>query len=579
MSSASKSASVRDDISIVISGAAGQGINTVELLLTKLLKLCGYNFFATKEYMSRVRGGSNSTKIRVASHRISAFVNRIDLLIPLNREALLHLAKRITPETLIIGEKSKLSDDSDNWQYSMLDIPFSKLASEIGNPIFSNIIAVGVISGLFGLSRDIIEAFLQSYFEKKGDEIVAQNVEAVTKGYDIGRKLVDDGAIAIDIEPDPQVSGDIVLNGAEAVGIGALAGGCNFISSYPMSPSTPVLEYLARQSKHFDIIVEQAEDEIAAINMALGAWYAGARAMVTTSGGGFALMIEGLSLAGMIESPMIIHLAQRPGPATGLPTRTEQGDLNLALYAGHGEFPRIIYAPGSVGDAVFLTHRAFAMADRYQVPVFILTDQYFIDSYYNCPAIDLSLLSPETHIVKTDKTYRRYALTGSGVSPRGVPGYGDGMVVVDSDEHDEEGHITEDMDVRTAMVKKRLGKQNLILADSLPPDRTGPELSENLIMCWGSTYHAVREAVEKTGRDDIAILHFKQVYPLHPDTPKFFEGARKTAIVENNATSQFGSLLKLHAVGCAIDIGAKILKYDGMPFSVEELVDSINEAF
>ena len=576
MSGSSKSASFKDDISIVISGAAGQGINTVELLLTKLLKLCGYNFFATKEYMSRVRGGSNSTEIRVASHRISAFVNRIDLLIPLNREALLHLAKRVTPETLIIGEKSKLSDDSDNWQYSILDIPFSKLASEIGNPIFSNIIAVGVISGLFDLARDKVNAFLQSYFEKKGGEIVAQNVEAVTKGYDIGRKLVDDGVIAIDIESDPQVSGEIVLNGAEAVGLGALAGGCNFISSYPMSPSTAVLVYLAHQSKYFDIIAEQAEDEIAAINMALGAWYAGARAMVTTSGGGFALMTEGVSLAGMIESPVVIHLAQRPGPATGLPTKTEQGDLNLVLYAGHGEFPRIIYAPGSVGDAVFLTHRAFAMADRYQVPVFILTDQYFIDSYYNCPAIDLSSLSPETHIVKTDKTYRRYTLTDSGVSPRGVPGYGDGMVVVDSDEHDEEGHITEDMDVRIAMVKKRLRKQNLILADSLPPDRTGPELSKNLIVCWGSTYHAVREAVEKTGRDDIAILHFTQVYPLHPDTSKFFEGVRKTAIVENNATSQFGSLLKLHI---GIDIGVKILKYDGMPFSVEELVDSINETF
>ena len=315
--------------------------------------------------------------------------------------------------------------------------------------------------------------------------------------------------------------------------------------------------------------------------MALGAWYAGARAMVTTSGGGFALMAEGLSLAGMIESPVVIHLAQRPGPATGLPTRTEQADLNLVIYAGHGEFPRIIYAPGSVEDATYLTHRAFNMAGKYQVPVFILTDQYFIDSYYNCTAIDVSSLANEPHIVKTDKDYRRYKLTNSGVSPRGIPGYGDGLVVVDSDEHDEEGHITENLDIRTEMVRKRLRKMDRILEDSLPPEITGSETNKNLVVCWGSTYHSVREAVEKTGRDDISILHFKQVYPLHPDTTKFFKGVRKTAIVENNATSQFGNLLKLYV---GIDTTRfnrveKILKFNGMPFAVEELVDSINETF
>ncbi|MFC1606641.1 2-oxoacid:acceptor oxidoreductase subunit alpha [Candidatus Latescibacterota bacterium] len=563
------------EISIVIAGAAGQGVQTVELLLTRLLKICGYNFFATKEYMSRVRGGANSTEIRVSSSKVSAYVERIDLLIPLSREALEHVSSRMSSGTAVIGERDKLHDDSAQ-DYNIIDIPFSALAKEIGGPIFSNIIAVGLICGLFGLKFDVIEAFLRSYFARKGDDIVAKNIDALKKGYETGRVLVDDGILRIEIDTDDSVSDDTVLNGAEAVGIGAIAGGCNFISSYPMSPSTAVLVFLAQQSKDFDIVVEQAEDEIAAINMSLGAWYAGARAMVTTSGGGFALMTEGVSLAGMIESPAVIHIAQRPGPATSLPTRTEQGDLELALYAGHGEFPRIILAPGSVDDGVVLTHRAFNQADKFQVPVFILTDQYYIDSYYNSSVTDISTLKNDDCLIETGKDYKRFALTETGISPRGVPGFGEGLVVVDSDEHDEDGHLTEDLGIRVDMVDKRLGKLDALLDDTLPPTVIGSEGADNVVVCWGSTFNGVNEAFSTLGRDDIKILHFRQVFPLPPDIDRYFEGAKKVAIIEGNATSQFGKVLKLYG---NIDIQTKILKYNGMQFSVEELKDNINDAF
>jgi 2-oxoglutarate ferredoxin oxidoreductase subunit alpha len=279
-------------------------------------------------------------------------------------------------------------------------------------------------------------------------------------------------------------------------------------------------------------------------------------------------MVEGLSLAGMIESPMVVHIGQRPGPATGLPTRTEQGDLLFALYSGHGEFPRIILAPGTIEDCFYLAQNAFNLADKYQVPVFILTDQYILESHYNIPSLDPTRTPLKKHFVETKQDYRRYELTMAGLSPRGIPGFGEGLVVLDSDEHDEEGHITEDLDLRTKMVNKRLKKLDLIRNDTIPPELIGPKNYKTLIIGWGSTYHAIREALERLGREDTALLHFKQVYPLHPDTIAWIKKAKKTVIVENNGTAQFGQLIRMQT---GFDMGRKILKYNGLPFSVEEL--------
>jgi len=419
-----------------------------------------------------------------------------------------------------------------------------------------------------------VSEYVRQFFSAKPGDVVQKNLAAAKQGFDLGTNLVDSSEIQVDICKDADVKEQILLSGTEAVALGAIAGGCNFISAYPMSPSTGVLVFLANQAKDFEIIAEQAEDEIAAMNMAIGAWYAGARAMVTTSGGGFALMTEGLSLAAMLESPIVIHLAQRPGPATGLPTRTEQADLELALYAGHGEFPRIVLTPGKIEDAFYQTQKAFNLADKYQVPVFILTDQYFVDSYYNTVCLDLSDTKIEKHIVKTDVDYQRYKLTENGVSPRGIPGFGEGLVTVDSDEHDEAGHITEDLDLRTEMVDKRLRKLELLKNETIPPELVGPEDYKNLVVCWGSTYDIVRKAVKNLGRDNIAFLHFKQVYPLPNETSNYLQKAQKNIIVENNATSQFAKLIKLHT---GIDIKDKILKYNGLSFYVEELAEKLNE--
>ena len=563
----------KDDVSIVLCGQAGQGIQTVEYLLTRIFKLAGYNVFATKEYMSRIRGGTNSTEIRISSGPVRAFVNRIDILIPFDKGAIRHVEKRISPQTIILAEKKAIGEDFDQNKYKYVEVPFTKTASDIGSKIYSNVVAVGTIAGLFGVELQTIGEYVKQFFSAKSEDIVQKNLAAVKEGFNLSAGLVNSSKIKIDIHNDADIKDQILLNGTEAVALGAIAGGCNFVSSYPMSPSTGVLVFLAKQAKDFGIMAEQAEDEIAAMNMAIGAWYAGARAMVTTSGGGFALMTEGLSLAGMLESPIVIHLAQRPGPATGLPTRTEQADLELALYAGHGEFPRIILAPGKIEDGFYLTQKAFNLADKYQVPVFILTDQYFMDSYYNIASLDLSSTKIDKHIVRTQQGYKRYELTENGISPRGIPGYGQGLVAVDSDEHDEAGHITEDLGLRTKMVDKRLRKFELLKKEIIQPELAGPKSYKNLVVCWGSTYNVAKEAVKNLGRNDVSLLHFKQVYPLPDETMGYIQRAKKTIIVENNATAQFAKLIRLNI---GIDIENRILKYDGLCFSVEELTERLN---
>lgn len=545
------------DLSIVFCGEAGQGIQTIEYALTNILKNSGYNCFATKEYMSRVRGGTNSTEIRIAKKEVKTFVDKIDILIPLAVDAVAHLSKRISTDTLIINQED-----------------FAKIANNLGSKIYINTIAIGFVLGLLKIESSIYEKFFQKFFGTKAKEIADKNIAAVAEGYKYAADVLAKISVTLDIPPDPEVKKTILMNGSNALALGAIAGNCNFIAAYPMSPSTGVLNYLASYSRDFDIIVEQAEDEIAAINMGLGAWYAGARALVTTSGGGFALMCESISLAGMTETPIVINLAQRPGPATGLPTRTEQGDLNLALYAGHGEFPRILFAPGTFEQAFELMQKAFYLADKYQIPVIVLSDQYLVDSIYSLKALDLPEKTPDLNIVKTDQNYQRYKFTENGISPRGIPGYGEGIVCVDSDEHTEEGYITEDFEQRKKMVQKRLQKFELLKKEAIKPEFFGKENCETLIISWGTNYHVVKEALAIINDANIAFLHFTQIYPIDPDAAKYFTLDKKIIVIENNATAQFAKLL-MQKFNIAINVN--ILQYNGMPFSLEEIVSKIRE--
>jgi 2-oxoglutarate ferredoxin oxidoreductase subunit alpha len=373
----------------------------------------------------------------------------------------------------------------------------------------------------------------------------------------------------------PKAGDHCKLDGNQALALGALLGGCQFVAGYPMTPATSILHYFATVAAEIPVHFEQAEDEIAALNMALGASYAGLRSMVATSGGGFALMTEAVSLAGMTETPIVIIDAQRPGPATGLPTRTEQGDLNFVLHAGHGEFPRVIFAPGSIEEAVSLARIAFDVADRWQVPVFILTDQYLADSVQIMEGrVPAKMLRRDYPVFGAG--YRRYEITDEGVSPLTYPGLSEARVEVDSDEHTENGKITEDLDLRARMVEKRLRKLEGLQTEAVMPSRFGDRKAKTILISWGSNRLIVNEAVEALQAEGIALasVHFGQVWPL---TPKMARGlSRKRLIcVENNATGQFAQLLWSEL---GLKTADRILKCNGECFTVAELVEKIKEA-
>jgi len=559
------------DLSIVFEGEAGQGIQTVTTALMPILKNVGCNVFSCTEYMSRIRGGSNTTEIRITGKKRSAYVGRIDVLFAMSPLAYDRLHDRIGSDTIVFADMEKIGGKGAR---RGIDIPLKKLAAEAGGAVFANTVVAGATLALLGVGLDRFAGYLKEQFGSKGEAIVTGNLRAAELGYGFLQNLSPPVSLTL---PEPLTAPGhdrLLMDGNSALGIGAVMAGCNFVSSYPMSPGTGLLTFLASKSADFGIVVDQAEDEIAAINAGLGASYAGARAVVTTSGGGFDLMQEGVSLAGIIETPIVIHIGQRPGPATGLPTRTEQGDLSLVIHAGHGAFARAVFAPGTTAGIIETIQMAFILAQRFQIPVFVLTDQFLLDAVCTIEADEIKRLPTESSIVETVAGYRRFLFTDDGLSPRGVPGYGEGIVRVDSDEHDEQGLITESFDMRRRMMEKRLKRMQPLRDASLPPTPIGEVRSAKTIaVCWGSNRGVVEEALELLGDDSIAALHFTQVYPLNQEGLRLLDN-RNVVVIENNATGQLADLLTIET-GRQVD--HRILKATGEPFTVEEIVDALKE--
>ncbi len=555
------------DLSIVVAGQAGQGLATIANVVTRILKNSGYFTFTTTELMSRIRGGINTVQIRIASQPVSAPVNRIDLLMPLHNDAIAHTAWRTSSKTIVFGDLERVLATSDHGCVPV-SLPLLELAKAAGAPGAANMAAAGAILGALGVPKTQVGPVLKRELGKKGAEAVKSSTAALLAGYEAGQGKAPSVNLPLP-KPRKACKANLLMTGSEAIAMGAANGGCNFIASYPMSPGTGVLTFLYHHAKEFGIVAEQAEDEIAAINMAVAAWYAGARAMVTTSGGGFALMTEGVSLAAMTETPVVVHIGQRPGPATGLPTRTEQGDLNLALYAGHGEFPRAIFAPADAAQGFSLAHHCFNIADKFQIPVFLLSDQFILDSVYSVDPTTLPLGSQvERHVVVTQPDYRRHTLTPDGISPRGVPGLGQGLVRVDSDEHDQWGHITESYETRIEQHEKRLRKADAVRTAALPPAYVGPKKPRTLILTWGSTCAAMDEAWRSAPTPGTGWMHFSQVFPLHVDAISMIKSAKHVIVVEGNATGQFARLVTLET---GVIPTIEHHKYDGFAFPVEEL--------
>lgn len=553
------------EFNILVGGAAGQGMDTISDFLEKVIKLNGYYVFSNKDYMSRARGGNNFTQIRISDRLIFSHSNKLDFIIALDKNAAeFHVNRLKDKGAILLDEGIKFDHDK------AISLPLVKLANELGLSRAVGMLAVGATMKYFGLSLEGFESFIPAKFTEQVRNI---NIEAVMKGY----SLIDS-----QYNLEKRKSEDtLLLNGNTAIALGAIAGGLNFYSAYPMTPATSIMTYLSKKQLEAGIIVEQVEDEIAAINMAIGASYAGARAMTGSSGGGFSLMVEALGLAGIMETPLVVVDSQRPGPATGLPTRTEQSDLSFLLTASHGEFPRVVMSVRNAEDAFYQTFRALNLADKFQTVVLILTDQYLADAKVTVSKFKLNDLKAERYIsdgsvLVEGEEYKRYKVTDNGISPRLIPGKVPGQVVlVDSDEHDEYSHITESAEVRRAQMEKRMKKLELLKDYMVEPEYFGSERPEILLVGWGSTYGALKEAAETLNAEGVNIgaLSFGDIYPLPTEKLiKYASMAKAIVNVEQNYTGQLGKLITQET---GILMNKSILKYDGRQINGEELVERV----
>ncbi len=550
---------------LLVGGAAGQGVETTVGILERLLKQSGCGTFAMRDLMSRIRGGHNFSRLRFGEEVPDSHSELLDGIIALNEETAEIHRPNLKPDGFILCDDSIKTDDQ-----RAIRIDMTAIAKELGNPRVSGSVAVGAAAKLFGVP--VTEDSLRNVFNKTVKaNYVEINIKAAQAGYE---------AVPPKFEhPGGDSSGNMIISGNQAVSLGALAAGVQFYSAYPMSPSTPIMEYLALKSNEAGIVVEQAEDEIAAVNMAIGASFAGARAMTGTSGGGFSLKVEALGLAGMTETPLVLVDAQRPGPATGLPTRTEQADLQFVISASQGEFPRMVIALRNHEDAFYQTVRAFNLAEKYQIPVILLTDQYLADSTASVPVFDYSrieLYEPED--VPFEGEYARYRYSDNGISPRKFPGTRDGFVNADSDEHDEHGRIIEDSETRIRMMDKRMKKLKLLGEELQEPAQLGDKTPEVLLLGWGSIYGPLKEAVNLLnlkGEKRYGALVFGDVWPLPQKLlTQSAASAAKIINVEQNYTGQLASLIRAET---GIKTDASILKYDGRQLSGEEIVSRLEK--
>jgi 2-oxoglutarate ferredoxin oxidoreductase subunit alpha len=565
------------DFNFMVGGEAGQGVQSVGFLLAKVFARGSYHIFADQDYESRVRGGHNFFRVRVSDGKVDAIAEDVDILIALNMDSIeLHQPNMVTQGIIIFdGEKIKeVSGDKG----SLLSIPLEKLAEEkAGDKLMINTVALGAALSVVNYDLNMLNTVLIDHFGR--DEVGDRNIAAAKAGYDYVQS--EHKGKFRKIKPLSNTK-RMLLTGNEAISLGAIAAGCKFMAAYPMTPASSIMEYMAAKSKDLDLVMVHAEDEIAAINMAIGAAYAGVRAMTATSGSGLCLMVEGIGLAGITETPVVIIDGQRPGPAVGLPTRTEQGDLQFVLHAHHGDFPRAVLAPATIEDAFWVTVRAFNWAEEYQLPVTILTDQHLASSYATVDSLDLSQVTIDRGMLFSEKEndpleYMRHRVTKSGVSPRAFPGLGKALVVTDCDEHDEEGHLTEDAGERTAQVQKRLRKLIPLEKEIGTPQKYGTKKAETTLISWGSTYGAIHEAVDILRKEGTSVnmLHLNELWPFPAKAvADAVSKAQNSYVIENNATGQLARLIKTET---GYDVSGRILKYDGRPFTPAYIAQEVRK--
>jgi len=581
------------DFTWKIGGEAGFGIMTTGLVFSKIAARSGYYIFDYVEYPSLIRGGHNAYEVRVCSEKIHHLKKNIDILVCLNEETFQKHKSRLTKDSLIIfDEKEFAIKDKD---IKLVSVPFNRILSDLkGKPVMKNTIALGASLALVEGEITELLKIIKEQFGKKGEEVVSFNKQFAQAGYDYVKKNYSE--LKNWLTKKTPIESKLVMTGNDAFSLAAAISDCRLYCSYPMTPSSSVLATLAGWQEEIGMIVRHAEDEISVINTAIGGSFAGVRSAVGTSGGGFALMVESVALAGITETPLVIFLAQRPGPATGMPTWTEQGDLLFAVHSGHGEFPKIVLAPGDVEEMIELTGKAFNLADVYQLPVIIMSDMFlseghesvekkFVDDFISKYKINrgkllkkmindkLQMTNQAQNLNIKSKNFLRYKVTDDGISERLMPGTAGYYYQANSYEHIEDGHTTEEAKPRRDQVEKRNRKWLTYLKQdfSLPKVYGDLDKAKTVFVSWGSVKGAIVEA-QKTLKET-ALIHFNHIYPLDRERVRqLFTNGKRYVLVENNSWGQFGKLLTAET---GVEIKEKILKYDGRPITAEYILARI----
>jgi len=572
-----------EDLNWAIGGEAGDGIDSTGKIFAQALSRAGRHVFTSKDFASRIRGGYTAYKIRTSTDRVQSVVDRLDILVALTQRTIDENLDELHAGSAIIydGERSWEAEIPD--EMTAVDVPLKSLAEEAGGAIMLNVVALGAACELTGFDVAYLDEALEKRFGGKGSKIVENNREAARKGRDYVRENYD---LDLGHELETTDNDYVLLNGDEAIGMGALAAGCRFYAGYPITPATNVMEYLTGRLEQYGGHVVQAEDELSAINMALGAARAGARSMTATSGPGIDLMAETFGLVATSETPLVIVDVMRSGPSTGMPTKQEQGDLNMTLYGGHGEIPRFVVAPTTIDECFWKTVEAFNYAEKYQTPVYLVadlalavTEQTFAPETFDMDAVEID----RGNLVEDDEVsewlddqgrFRAHAATEDGVSPRAIPGMTDGAHMSTGLEHDELGRRTEDTEVRVEQVDKRNRKVETAKAEENWDYREfGDADADTLVISWGSNEGALVEALEYLEDDgiDVRILSVPYIFP-RPDLTAEVEAAENVIVVECNATGQFADVIE-HDTLTRVQ---RINKYTGVRFKADELAEEIS---
>jgi len=562
-----------------IGGQQGEGVESTDRIFSTALNRLGYYLYGYRHFSSRIKGGHTNNKIRISTKAIRAISDDLDILVAFDQETIDLNSHELRKGGVIVADAKFNPTVPEGIDARLFAVPITSIAEELGTSLFKNMVASGASWALLGLPLEVFNKAVEEEFGRKGPAIVEKNVEAVRRGAEFVLELAGGSLSDFQLEPsDGQAK--LFMIGNDAIGLGAVVGGCRFMPAYPITPASEIMEYLVKTLPKFGGTVIQTEDEIAAVTMAIGANFGGVRALTASAGPGLSLMTEAIGLSGMTETPVVIVDTQRGGPSTGLPTKQEQSDINSMIYSTHGEIPKIVIAPSTVEECFYDAIEAFNLAEQYQCPVILVTDLQLSLGKQTAENLELdkikidrgALVTGELPQLEENKLFKRYEFTEDGVSPRVVPGMKNGIHHVTGVEHDQEGRPSESPVNRKKMMDKRLKKLESVRITNPIRIDAPHEAPDALIIGMSSVGGTIDEARERLAKDGITTNHMtvRQLFPFPSElVAPYVEKAKTVIVVENNATGQLADQVKLR-VGHA-DKVKNFLKYDGTPFLPSEI--------